>query len=105
MSFTDKLKKSVQDATRVGSPELDKRRENEGLRNIGAEIDSIKREIGELVYISYKRGDPVDQQLIPHCKKIEDLIDRGNEPKDFKGENPQSDSGNVDSYDESGRIN
>lgn len=105
MSFTDKLKKGLQDATRVGSPELDERKKAEDMKGINAEIERIKCEMGELVYISYKRGDPIDQMFIQHCERIDNLIKKGNNANDTDVNYPQSNSGDVGSYDESGKVN
>lgn len=95
MAFTDKIMKGLQDATRVGSPQLDENRRRENLEAIEERINKVKIDLGAAVYMSYKSGGPIDPCLIIYCERIDSLISEGNEDKQ---KNVISDSGNVGTY-------
>jgi len=79
MGFADKVKKGLGDVTRVGSDDLDKRRQEEKAEKCAEEIAIIKKEIGDAIFISYAKGEPVDERFTGQCEKIKALIGQMNE--------------------------
>ena len=79
MGFADKMKKGLGDVTRVGSDDLDKRRQEEKAEEYAEEIAIIKKDIGDAIFISYAKGEPVDERFTSQCEKIKSLIGQMNE--------------------------
>ncbi|MCL1979225.1 MAG: hypothetical protein FWG60_03610 [Methanomassiliicoccaceae archaeon] len=79
MGFGDKVKKGFNDATRVGSDSLDKRRQDEKIGDYSREIEEIKKEMGNAIFVSYLRGDPVDERFVGQCERISALVGKMND--------------------------
>jgi uncharacterized protein with von Willebrand factor type A (vWA) domain len=97
MGFADKMKKGLSDATRVGSSDLDKRRQEESLSDVTREMDDIKREMGNMIFISHVRGEQVDERFLRYCKRLEELVGKLNASN--SPQNPKTDYTMPGEYD------
>lgn len=102
MAFMDKMKKGLGDVTRVGSDELDSKRRVQQQKEVGGSIDQVKIKMGEMIYISYKRGDPVDDAFIEYCERIDRLIAEGNRAS-YGTQNNSGDSDGFSEWDDRNR--